>query len=301
MKTDATESNPMAESKTTVQSEGPIAAKTDTRQLVARTPTRRPSAARRKRVRNVITFLIALAVVIAIWQWVGSSGIINPMFSGSPAGVIESYRQWFGDQGTGWTDVRATLFELGVGFGLAILVGIPLGILLGWYRSLDAVLGPFIDFFYAMPHVALVPIIIIWFGIDSASKIVLVFFSAIFPVLVNTISGVRTTEGEFLTLGKAFMANTLQLMWSIVLPAAIPAIFTGIRLALGKALVSVVVAEMFAGSVGIGFQIRVAGNTFQTNMVFAGIILTALAGVIGSLALGYASRYFDRWRPAPAE
>lgn len=256
---------------------------------------------RRQQIKSLALFVVVLAALIAVWQWLGSSARVNPLFTGSPTGVIDSYREWFGKGGPGWRDVNATLYELGVGFGLAIVIGAPLGIVFGWYRTVDAVTGPFIDFFYAMPHVALVPIIIIWFGIGSESKIVLVFASAIFPILVNTLSAVKTTDRELLVLGRAFMASDLQLLRTVVFPAAIPEIVTGIRLGLGKSLVAVIVAEMFAGSVGIGYEIRVAGNTFQTNRVLAGIFLTAVAGVIGSLLLSYIGKYFDRWRPIPSE
>jgi|SRR5680860_951627 len=238
----------------------------------------------------------AVLAFLAAWQYVGTSGIVNPLFTGYPTGIVSEGIQWF-TEGTGWQDLLVTVYELSFGFGIAILLGIPLGILMGWYRPLNWSLQPFVDFMYVTPRIALLPLIIIWFGIGSDSKILLVFLSSLFPVLISTYAGVRTTDNSLLQVARSFEASDFQVFRTIVVPGCVPAIFTGLRLGLGRALVGVVVGQMFAANAGVGYMIRVAGNTFQTNLLLAGVFLMACAGIIGTIVIEKLGSYFDKWRP----
>ena len=238
----------------------------------------------------------AVIAFLGLWQYVGTSGMVNPLFTGYPTGIVSEGIRWF-IAGNGWHDLRVTIYELGVGFGMAILLGIPLGILMGWYRPLNWSLQPFVDVLYVTPRIALLPLIIIWFGIGSDSKILLVFLSALFPLLISTYAGVRTTDNSLLQVARSFEASDFQVFRTIVVPGCVPAIFTGLRLGLGRALVGVVVGQMFAANAGVGYTIRVAGNTFQTNLLLAGVALMAVAGIVGTIVIEKLGSYFDKWRP----
>lgn len=257
-------------------------------------PVRRPSVL--SRFAHPIISISSVVAFLALWEWVGTSGRVNPLFVGHPSGVFTDLVRWF-TVGNGWLDVRITAYELGVGFGLAIAIGIPLGILMGWYRPLNWALQPFVDLLYVTPRIALLPLIIIWFGIGSDSKILLVFLSSIFPILISTLSGVRTTDRSLLQVARSFEATDYQIFRTIVLPGSVPAIFTGLRLGLGRALVAVVVGQMFAANAGVGYTIRTAGNTFQTNLLLAGVLVIAATGIIGTLVIEKIGSYFDKWRP----
>jgi len=176
-------------------------------------------------------------------------------------------------------------------------VGIPLGIATGWYRRLFYVLDPFISAFYATPRVALLPLIIIWVGIGIWSKIVVVFLGAVFPVLLNTLAAVRTTDARLLRAARSFGAGDLQVFRTIVLPGSVPFILTGLRLGAGRALVGVVVGELYAATAGVGFLIAVAGASFQTDKVLVGVLLITAAGVLSMEALTRLERRFEKWRP----
>ena len=177
------------------------------------------------------------------------------------------------------------------------MIGVPLGILMGWYRRLDAVLDPFVSALYATPRIALLPLMMIWFGIGIASKIAIVFLGAVFPILVNTITGVRTIEADFIKVARSFGCNDRQLFLTVALPSSVPMLLAGLRLGLGHALIGIVVGEMYGATNGLGFLIAIAGARFQTDRVMVGIILIAGAGVLLTALLRAIERRFERWRP----
>jgi NitT/TauT family transport system permease protein len=200
-------------------------------------------------------------------------------------------------EGTIWKDLRVSATEFLAGYLMAAAVAIPLGLATGWYRRLYFCLSPFIDVLNAVPRVALLPIIIIWFGIGVWSKIVVVFLGAVIPMLINTFSGVKTTEERFLKVARSFGASELKIFWSIVFPGTVPFIFTGLKYAAGRALLGVVVGELYAATAGIGFLISVAGATFQTDKVFVGILIITTTGIVVVELLNRLERRFESWRP----
>jgi len=191
--------------------------------------------------------------------------------------------------------VSATEFL--AGYLMAAGVAIPLGLAVGWYRRLSYLLGPFIDTLNAVPRVTLLPLIVIWCGIGLWSKIVVVFLGAVIPLLINTAAGVRTNEERFLRVARSFGASQLRIFWTIVLPGTVPFIFTGLKYAAGRALLGVVVGELYAATAGIGFLIAVSGNSFQTDKVFAGILIVTFTGLLTVEVLNRLERRFEAWRP----
>jgi NitT/TauT family transport system permease protein len=188
--------------------------------------------------------------------------------------------------------------EFLVGYGMAIVIGVPLGILMGWYGRINAVLDPFVSALYATPRIALLPLIMIWFGIGIMSKIAIVFLGAVFPILVNTITGVRTLNADFVNVARSFGASDRQIFLTVALPSSVPLLLTGLRLGLGHALVGIVVGEMYGATHGLGFLIATAGARFQTDKLMVGIILIAGAGVALTELLRLIERRFEQWRPS---
>ena len=243
--------------------------------------------------------LIASSTVLLFflaWESMTRFNLVNPLFISSPTLVARAGYRLFAE-GEIWNDLRVSGTEFIIGYLLAAAVAIPLGLAVGWYKRLYYILGPFIDALNAVPRVALLPIIIIWAGIGIWSKIVVVFLGAVIPMLINTFSGVKTTEERFLKVARSFGASEFKIFWSIVFPGTVPFIFTGLKYASGRALLGVVVGELYAATAGIGFLITVAGVTFQTDKVFVGILIITFTGILMVEILNRVERLFDEWRP----
>jgi ABC-type nitrate/sulfonate/bicarbonate transport system permease component len=267
---------------------------------------------------------ISVTAFLLFWEWVGTSGIINPMFTSSPSRIIRAGDRLFFDGGIGavfaallagntagawtaiakgsiWKDIWVSGQELFWGYSLCLLVGIPFGLALGWFRRLSYVFEPFISALYATPSVALLPLYIIWFGIGINSKIAVIFMSGIFYTLLYARVGVATVDANILKCARSFGANDFQLLRTVVLPSSVPFLFTGARLSLGRALVGVVVGELYAATAGVGYLITVAGATFQTDKVFVGVLIITFAGVGLTSVLQRVEDRFSTWRPRIGE
>jgi NitT/TauT family transport system permease protein len=156
---------------------------------------------------------------------------------------------------------------------------------------------PFINGFYSTPRIALVPLIIIWFGIGFSSNVFIVFLSAFFPILVNTIHGVKTTDRQLLRTAASFCATEWAIFATLVVPACVPFIVTGMRQGVAHGLIGVVVGEFLVGSRGIGYIVGQAGMMFQTDLLFAAVIFIAATGIGLQIVLTRVERHFERWRP----
>jgi ABC-type nitrate/sulfonate/bicarbonate transport system permease component len=239
---------------------------------------------------SVITFLV-------LWELVGNVfQLINPMFMSAPSLIFNAAVQLFGS-GEIYNDLYVSGVELFWGYALSALVAIPFGIMVGWYKKMSYIFDPFINAMNATPRVALLPLVIIWLGIGILSKVGIIFLGAVFPIMINTRDGVKTTPYNLLTAARSFGASEWLLFKTVVLPSTIPFILTGMRLGLGRAIVGVMVGELYAATAGIGFMITVAGATFQTDKVFVGVLIFALTGMIGMELLTRVERRFDKWRP----
>lgn len=238
----------------------------------------------------------AVVGFLALWEVVADTGLVNPMFASSPSRIAIAGFALF-SSGELTHDLVTSGIEFACGYLLAIAVGVPFGLAIGWYKRLYYLFSPFIDVLNAVPRVTLLPIIIIWFGIGLWSKIVVVFLGAVIPILINTYSGVKTNEQRFLGVARSFGASEFMIFRTIVLPGTMPYIFTGLKYASGRALLGVIVAELYAATAGIGNFITVAGNTLQTDKVFVGILIVTGVGLLTVEALNRLERRFDLWKP----
>jgi len=239
---------------------------------------------------SVGIFLIIWELTGNVFQW------INPMFMSSPSLIFKAAVEMF-RSGEIYHDLYVSGIEFLGGYFLAAAVAIPFGILVGWYKRMSYVFDPFINAMNATPRVALLPLVIIWLGIGILSKVGIIFLGAVFSILINTRDGVKTTPLNLLNAARSFGASEWMVFKTVVVPSTVPFILTGLRLAVGRALVGVLVGELYAATAGIGFMITVAGATFQTDKVFVGVGIFALSGMIGMELLTKIERRFDRWRP----
>ncbi|HLH31528.1 MAG TPA: ABC transporter permease, partial [Terriglobia bacterium] len=181
--------------------------------------------------------------------------------------------------------------------GFALVSGVVLGVIVGWYRRFRLIADPFLNALYAAPRIAMMPLIIIWFGIGMWSKVFIVFLSAFFPILVNTVAGIRNMDRDLLRAARAFCASDWQIFKTLAIPGSVPFILTGVRQGVAVGLIGVVVGEMLGSSEGIGFMVAYGGQTFQTDTLFVGFIIIAFAGVILTSLAERLERRFSRWRP----
>ena len=240
---------------------------------------------------------VAVAAFLIIWELVGNVlQLINPMFMSAPSLIWKAGVQLF-SSGEIFNDLYISGIELFWGYLLSAVVAVPFGIMVGWYKRASYIFDPFINAMNATPRVALLPLVIIWLGIGILSKVGIIFLGAVFPILINARDGVKTTPYNLLTAARSFGASEWMVFKSVVFPSTIPFILSGLRLGLGRAIVGVMVGELYAATAGIGFMITVAGATFQTDKVFVGVLIFALTGMLGMELLTRVERRFDTWRP----
>ncbi|HEY7320667.1 MAG TPA: ABC transporter permease [Candidatus Binatia bacterium] len=248
---------------------------------------------------------LSVSLFLALWEFMGGAWSvynpipflrINPMFMSAPSLVAKAAFGLF-SSGEIYNDLYVSGTEFFWGYTLSVIVGIPFGIAVGWYKKMSYIFDPFINAMNATPRVALLPLIIIWLGIGIPSKIGIIFLGGVFPMLINARDGVKTTPHNLLNAARSFGASEWQIFTSVVFPSTVPFILTGLRLAVGRALVGVLVGELYAATAGVGFMITVAGATFQTDKVFVGVLIFAITGMVLTEILNRMESRFDKWRP----
>jgi NitT/TauT family transport system permease protein len=233
---------------------------------------------------------------LLLWEVAARAGVINTDFFASPtmiatAGAGEVQKPAF------WTDVGTSAWEFTSGFVLAIVLGIPLGLAAGWFVRLNYAIDPWLNFFNALPRVALLPILVIMFGLGLQSKIAVVFLGAFFSIIIPTVQGVRTVDRRYLDVATSFKANQRLLFTSVVGLATVPFIVTGLRLGVARALIGVVTGELYAATNGLGVMIRRASENRQGDRMLFGVLLFTIAGIIGVQLIRIVERRFQKWRP----
>ena len=234
---------------------------------------------------------------VVLWQVGSTAGVIDPFFFSTPsdvaaAAIAQVQLPRF------WEDVRYSLTEVAVGFLASLVLAVPLGIVIGWYRRVSFTFDPWLNFINAIPRPALIPLVVLWIGLGIEMKIVIVFLGGFFSIILPTVEGVRTVDQQLLDVAHSFRASRIHMFRSVVLPATVPFIATGVRLALGRLLIGVVVAELYAQTQGLGVFIDRAADTLQSDKMMFGILIFTLLGVVTTEAAGRVEQYLQRWRPS---
>lgn len=235
-------------------------------------------------------------VVTALWELAWQLKLISPLFFSGPSAIAVRFYELM-VSGILLNHIAYSGTNYLTGLILALICGVPIGVALGWYRRLQLAFNPLISALYATPRIALYPLIIIWFGIGSGSKVFIVFISAVLPIIVNTIAGVRNIDPDLLRAARAFCATDRQIFTTVALPYSVPFVLTGVRQAVAHGLIGVIIAEITAGNEGVGYMIAYAGQMFATDELMVGVLVTAGAGVILTFMADRLQRHFQRWRP----
>ncbi|MFL5755785.1 MAG: ABC transporter permease [Chloroflexota bacterium] len=241
--------------------------------------------------------ILGFVLVLVVWEAAVSMGLVRASLMSSPSRIVAAAIADFGS-GVIWPHIGVSLLEWTVGFALAVVLGIPIGLLIGSFRRLEYVLDPWLSALYATPTVALIPLIILLFGVGTNSKFAVVFLEGFVTITISTITGAHAAEKKYLDLARSFRASRRLTFRSVTLPSSVPFIITGIRIGAGRALVGVVVSEFIAANVGLGFYISLNGTTLNASRVMLGILLIGLFGIGIGQAIRRVERRFDAWRPA---
>jgi NitT/TauT family transport system permease protein len=230
---------------------------------------------------------------ILLWEFFGRD--VNPLFLSYPSAIARAAVQLLA-AGQFTQQAFNSLQVYFVGLAGALVVGIVLGLLMGRYRLAEYILDPFVYALDATPRVALIPILLLWFGLGPPAKIAVVFLSGVFPVLMNTFSGVRTVSAGLVEVGRAYGAGEGKIFTKIIMPASLPFIMAGVRLAVGRALIGIITAEMFAAVTGLGALLIRYSSALATDKFFVPVIFLALLGVILTRAVEYLEKRFAPWK-----
>ncbi|HEY3552892.1 MAG TPA: ABC transporter permease [Solirubrobacterales bacterium] len=241
-----------------------------------------------RRYGPIAVVVVNLTVFFFIWQALAVNEVINPLFLPSVTDMFGSIRDGFAD-GTLGAAVLWSFRHYLLGLGLACAVGIPLGLLMGASKVVYAIFSPYMWALQSLPRVALMPLLILFFGFTAKAEVTLIFLSAVFPIMINCMSGVKTVEPSLLRAGRVFGASRLDMYRRIIFPYTLPFILSGVNQGLTRGLVGMVIAEIFTGKNGLGFLVQYAGNQFDTPRLY-GVLLIIM---VFSLCLVQLARWVE--------
>jgi NitT/TauT family transport system permease protein len=241
---------------------------------------------------------LAIAAFLGIWEVAPRLGLVERAFLPPLSEVLRTAVELI-ENGQLINHVQASVSRSLVGFALAILYAVPLGLAIGWYRPFASVVSPLLEALRNTAALALLPVFILLLGIGEASKIALVVYSCSFPILLNTIAGVRNVDPLLIKSARTMGLSSLQLFRKVILPAAVPTVFVGIRLAGAYSLLVLVAAEMIGAKAGLGYLIIYAQYNFQIPNMYVGILSLTVIGLCFNQALQQLEKHFTRWKPAP--
>ncbi len=241
--------------------------------------------------------MLSVAAILAGWEWYGRH--TNPLLFTYPTAIAQAGVS-LAAGGMLWKALAQSLAVLGIGLLLSVVVGVAVGLAVGRSRVLEGLLQVPLDALYATPMVALVPVIVLWAGFGPVAKVVVVFLFSVFAIVLNTARGVREVDPELLEVARSYLAREVGLWRDVVLPSALPYVITGVRLAVGRALVGVVIAELYTSIAGLGYLIVVYANTFQTAKVFVPVVILMALGVALTWVLQLLEGWLAPWRALEA-
>jgi ABC-type nitrate/sulfonate/bicarbonate transport system permease component len=222
---------------------------------------------------------------------------LKPIFISSPTLVAAAAFRMFFVTGEIWRDIAWSSLGYGLGLALAIAIGIPLGLAAGWYRRFAYAVDPILSALNATPQVAFLPLIVVWVGTGLGARVLIIVLLAVLPIAINARAAVRTTDPRLIKVASSFGAGDWRLFQTIILPSAVPFLLAGLRLAIGRGMIGVVVGEIYGSAAGIGAMISQAGSRFQTDKVFVGVLTIVATGIILVEIVQRIERRVEAWRP----
>jgi ABC-type nitrate/sulfonate/bicarbonate transport system permease component len=245
---------------------------------------------------NAAIRVISLVLVLTAWELIGRQ--INPVLFTYPTAVANAAAAMI-SSGELWRYLSQSLIVLFAGLGLAAIFGIALGLVMARFWVIDIALDTYITALYSIPSVALVPVLVLWFGFEITAKTAVVFLFTFFPIVINTYQGVKNVDSHLIEVGRAFRCSEKDLWIHIVLPAAVPFIVAGLRLAIGRGLIGMVLADLYTAITGIGYLIARYASIYRTDAMFVPIVTLGILGITLTGLLRFFERRVAPWMRQP--
>jgi NitT/TauT family transport system permease protein len=246
---------------------------------------------------NPLLGVLGVVIVLVCWQLVATSGLIDVTFTSTPFRIATTEVKLFSD-GEILPALGATAYELLWALLITFAAGIPIGLILGRSRVLHAMTEPIVNVLYSVPYVMFLPIIIFWFGINNTSRVIIIVWAGILPLIINITAGVRNLDRDYARVATVFCTPRLKFFYTVALPATLPYILAGVRLAVGRALVGAIVAELFLASQGLGYFVQTKTSNFDMDSAMAGIVLLAAFALLLNWFVRLIERRFTHWAGA---
>ena len=244
--------------------------------------------------RNRLAGLLSITIGLAFWEVLSRYVVANPLFLAAPSQIVGAIFS-LGETGELWRHIGISGLEFVIGYVIAAVLGIALGLAMASSALTKQVSQPWISGLYATPTIALAPLFILWFGIGIWSKVLVVILLVLFPVTINTEAGLRTTSPRLIEMLRSFGATPQQIFLKVSLPSATPFILAGLKLGIGRGLIAVVVAELFGSRAGLGRLISQSADAFNMPELFAGVVVLAATGIALTAGFGWLERKLVPW------
>jgi NitT/TauT family transport system permease protein len=246
----------------------------------------------------VLLGFISFAAIVLIWESAVRLGWMNPFFVSQPTAIAASLGQ-AAQSGDLWHHFAVSFREFTIGYGAAVIVGILAGALAGRFRTVEYALDPFLWFLYSAPLIAFYPLFVLWFGLGVPTVIAITFLLSVTQITASTLSGFQNVSPGLIRAARSFGATERDLLWKVVLPASVPMVIAGLRLGVGRALMGVVVGELFGATAGLGYNISYYGALLKTTDMIASLVVVVVLGVLCTQGLSAVEARFDSWRTGP--
>jgi sulfonate transport system permease protein len=247
-----------------------------------------------KRIAGVVWYIALPVLIIAVWKAADIKGYIVSYTMPPPEDIVITAVEFYND-GTLLKHIKASFIRVIEGFGIALILALILGVAIGLSRRFEKLTDSVLQIIKPIPPIAWIPLAILWFGIGEASKIYIIAVGAFFPILVNTVEGIKNIDSRYLELARVYEVQRSRVIWRVILPGALPFIMVGIRLGLGMGWICVVAAEMIAAESGIGYMLNDGRNFARPEMVILGMVVIGITGKIMDDILRYISKKVIRW------
>ena len=245
---------------------------------------------------RVVHKTLSIVAGLFLWQFLATVVIADPTFLVSPVEVVAKGYEMLFVTGELYPHIWASSTIFLYGYLLSIVVGVPLGFLMAYSPAVRDYVHPWMTTLYTTPRIAFAPVVLLWLGIGAGSKVAIVFLGCVFPVLINSYYGMRVVDREFVELARSLRLGRVAVFWKILLPASIPFILAGLRLALGRGLTGVAIAEWFGATAGLGYLVYFAGQTLNVPVLFVGVTVFAFMGILGFEILRKVEELATPWR-----
>ncbi|HJC46480.1 MAG TPA: ABC transporter permease [Candidatus Lachnoclostridium pullistercoris] len=251
-------------------------------------------------VKYMLLSAAGILTVLIIWQGVVMLGLVDSHLLPPPtevlATLVDKFTNTVPDGNVLGTNILASLQVALSGFCVAIIIGVPLGLLMGWWTYADRFIRPIFELVRPVPPIAWIPLVVVWMGVGLKAKALIIFFTAFVPCVINSYTGIKLTSQVLIDVSRTFGAPNWLIFWKIGIPSSLPMVFAGIRVALGNSWSTLVAAEMLAASAGLGYMIQIGRTVARPDIVIVGMVVIGAIGAILSAILSRCERYFLRWK-----